>query len=237
MPRALLASFYIVYIFDLQKTVRCDTIAVRGAAAFRRQNGDFFMKSIFFFCTKLRMFWTLLPVSILLWLANKFNDDVEGFVKLYPLQIFLIGVIVFIFIFFFRVISVSNQEIRMHGLFSSRDRALINKGRSLKLTIRPKRRVKFELYSTEEEPPFEWMKAVEYLPQQICLFRASCVGGAGSVRQVLRFFGTPEDDIDMLLSRECTEGYKKKLKYTTVSSADNDDGLREILIFFDETVL
>lgn len=192
------------------------------------------MKSIYFFCTKLRMFWTLLPTVLLLWLAVHFNSESETLFKLYPLQIFLAAFIVFTLIFFFRVISVSNQEIRIHGLFSSKDRALIKKGRSLKITARKKRRVKFELYSTETKPPFDWMKAVEYLPQEVCLFRASAVGGVGSLRRVLKFFSTPKEDIERLLSED---GCEVRLKYTTVSSRTNEDGLREITVRFDETVL
>ena len=180
------------------------------------------------------MFWTLLPSSLLLWLAIHFNSETETLFKLYPLQVFLAAFIIFTLVFFFRVISVSNQEIRIHGLFSSKDRALIKKGRSLKITVRKKRRIKFELYSTETKPPFEWMKAVEYLPQEVCLFRASAVGGAGSVKRALKFFATPPEDARRLLSED---GYEVKLKYTTVSSLINDDGLREITVRFDETVL
>lgn len=195
---------------------------------------DTFMKFIFYFCTKLRMFWALLPLGFLLWLAIFFNPKVDATFKLYPLQITLIAVMVFIVIFYFRVITISNQEIRIHGFFSSKDRAFINKGRTLKITILRGRKIKFELFSIEQKPTFDWMNAAEYIPQEICLFRATSAGGARSAKRALKFFSASAADIQDLFS---DKPYENQLTYTTVFSKINEDGLREISIRFDKTVL
>ena len=141
---------------------------------------------------------------------------------------------VFIVIFYFRVITISNQEIRIHGFFSSKDRAFINKGRTVKMTILKKRKIKFELFSIEQKPAYDWMKTEDYIPQEICLFRATSAGGARSVKLALKFFGTDATDIEKLFA---DAPYENQLTYTTVFSNVNDDGLREISIRFDKTVL
>ena len=190
------------------------------------------MKFVGFFSTRLYMFSSEVPVIFFLWLAIANNDKVDLSVKLYPLQAVLIGIGIFIFLFLFRMITVSNQEIRMHGLFSSRDRAIINNGKTLTVTLLPKRRIRFELFGAEEKPPFEWMKSVDYIPSAVRVFRATAIGGKGSAKRLLSFFGVKKDMIKELLTSEIEECV---LDGITLSSS-TFDGERKINISFTKTI-
>ena len=85
------------------------------------------MKKIYLFCTKLRVYLLELPLLLLLAICYHYNDEMDNLFKLYPLMVFLVLLIIFIIIYFFRYLSISFESIENHGLFSNRDRALINK--------------------------------------------------------------------------------------------------------------
>ena len=190
------------------------------------------MKFTGFFCTRLYMFLSELPVIIFLWLAIANNDKVDLSVKLYPLQAVLIGIGIFIILFLFRMITVSNKEIRMHGLFSSKDRAIINKGKTLTVTLLPRRRIRFELFGAEEKPPFEWMKSVDYIPSAVRVFRATAIGGRLSARRLVSFFGADKQTLHDMLSQE---EFTCELDGITLLSRITD-GERKIDLKFNKTI-
>ncbi|MBQ8720145.1 MAG: hypothetical protein IJY65_03845 [Clostridia bacterium] len=190
------------------------------------------MKFTGFFCTRLYMFLSEIPVIAFLWLAIANNDAVDLSVKLYPLQAVLIAIGVFIILFLFRMITVSNQEIRMHGLFSSKDRAIINKGKTLTVTLLRRRRIRFELFGAEEKPPFDWMKSVDYIPSAVRVFRATAIGGRYSARRLLSFFGA---DKDMIKDALTLDEYTRELDGITLDSRIVD-GERKIKLIFNKTI-
>ena len=155
------------------------------------------MKFVFLFCTKLRVYLTELPVILLLAIAIHYNDGSDELFKLYPLQIFLALVILFILVYFFRAITITYDEIRYHGLFSSRDSAVINKDKTIIITMKPSRRLTVELFGNDGQlPALDWLKDSDTPPVDIFLFRGKAVGGKRAVRSVLKYFGVAEDEID-----------------------------------------
>ena len=93
------------------------------------------MKNVYLFCTRIAVYLTELPVLILLWTAMRYNDRSEEIFKLYPLIVILSLAVIFILVYFFRLISVSRDEIRYLGIFSSRDSALITEGKTLVIKL------------------------------------------------------------------------------------------------------
>ena len=167
------------------------------------------MKKLYLFCTKPVMFLTELPILALLALAIIFNDSADGLLKLYPLIITSAAIAVFIFIFFFRVISLSNEEIRIIGRFTSRESAIINEGKRLVLTLDSRGRLKLELFEDDGVlPELDFLKNdPDYKPQGLNLFRERAVFGEHSLRRVLRYLEVSDSDIGAILSSdtyECT---------------------------------
>ncbi|MBQ9071188.1 MAG: hypothetical protein IJY23_07585 [Clostridia bacterium] len=154
------------------------------------------MKSIYFFCTKPWVYLTELPVLFMLWVAMIFNGQSEEVFKFYPLIIVLSAAVIFIFVYFFRVISISIDEIRYHGLFSSRDSAFIDENKTLLISLKPRLRLGLELYGDAGDvPAFDWMKAEDVKHRDICLFRGKAIGGKRSAARILNFFSVPKEEI------------------------------------------
>ena len=153
------------------------------------------MKTIYLFSTKPLIYLTELPVIIIFWLAVHFNSYSEHALKFYPLIIVSALTIIFIAVYFFRYISINNDEIRYHGLFSSRDNALISENKTLTITLRPRLNTKVELYADAgEEPAFEWMKASDVVHRDICIFRGRVFGGKSSAKKILEFFTLTKEE-------------------------------------------
>lgn len=161
-------------------------------------------KSVTLFCTNPLLFLTELPLIILLYFAIKFNNGVTGLVKLYPLIVVICAGIIFLFVYFFRAIIISREEIKIIGRFSSRDRAIINKDKRLVLTLCTAGKLTVELFGNDgKAPELDWAQSdEEYLPMEINLFRERAFGSFGSARAVLRYFSVPEEDIARLLSED-----------------------------------
>ena len=178
------------------------------------------MKNIYLFCTKLWVYSIELPVILIFWLAVSLNEYSDLAVKFYPLIITSSLLIIFIMVYFFRFISINNDEIRSHGIFSSKDSALIAENKTLVISLHPKHNIKLALYTDpEEEPEFKWMKAENIAHREICVFRGRAVGGKKSAKRILKYFTFPEDEIANIF----TEGYvfeNDAIKVT--SSASNE---------------
>ena len=147
------------------------------------------MKSVYLFCSKPWVYLTEIPAMIILWISLSLNDRAEGVLKFYPLIIFSSLMIVFIMIYFFRAISISTDEIRYHGLFSSKDSALISENKTLRISIKPHFNLGIELFGDAgEEPAFDWMKAADIKHRDICIFRGKAVGGKSASKKIVRYF-------------------------------------------------
>ncbi len=168
-------------------------------------------KSVYLFSTKLRMFLSEIPLLLLLTVAIIYNDRAEGLLKLWPLIIAVSGIIIFIFLYFFRAVAISYEEIRSVGLFSSKEMRSVEKDRTIVLTVRSKNRLRVELFGKDEKPAFDWMKDADREPIEINLFNEKAVGSTKSVQRVLRFFGVPKEEFDEILK---TDGFEKE--YTLV---------------------
>lgn len=188
------------------------------------------MKSVFLFGTRMRMYLCEIPVIFLLAVSIYFNDKVDGALKLYPLILACCAAAIFMFVFLLRGISVSAEEVRSVGPFSSRDAAIIKKDITLVMTVMPGRKLRVELFGIDESPVFDWQKgnnAVE--EEEINLYRDTAVGGHGSALRVLTYFGIDRGEAEEILgsdsfsatydtfifSKEKTEkGYTYTLKFT-----------------------
>ena len=162
------------------------------------------MKKKFLFCTKMRVYLIEIPLLILFFITLHYNKYSEEVMKLYPLLIFLGLAMIFILIYFFRAISISFEEIKYHGLYSSRDRADINEGKELIITVCEKRKLKVELFGNDGKPPeLAWIKTDEdYVPVDIFLFRGKAVGGKGTLKSILKYFGVSDSDMDLIISED-----------------------------------
>ncbi len=191
------------------------------------------MKKITLFGTGVLMYLTELPLIVLLIICIKYNSGVETLFKLYPLILALIGGIIFIFIYLFRIINISHDMICAKGRYSSREKALITKDKTLIITIFNRGKLKIELFGYDEKPPMlDWAIDKDYQNIEVNLFRDRAVGGASSVRRVLKFFDVPEEDISTALeSDNFTKSYK-----SLELSAERKNEIREIKIKFTETL-
>ena len=151
------------------------------------------------------MYLTELPIIVLFLVALRYNKYSEEVGKFYPLMIFLGLAACFIFIYLFRVISISLEEIRYHGLFSSRDRADINEGKELIITRLPNRRIKIDLFGNDGTlPEYSWIK--DGKPIDIFLFRGKSLGTKRTVISLLTFFGVDGDDAIESLEKDSFSG-------------------------------
>ncbi len=166
------------------------------------------MRKKYLFCTRIRVYLTEIPIIILFAITLHYNQYSDELTKLYPLLIFLGLSMLFIFVYFFRAISISFEEIRYHGLYSSRDHAEINEGKELILTSYGKRRIRVELFGNDGKPPeLSWIKDDEnYVPVDIYLFRGKAIGGKKTLKSLLKYFGVDESDIDTVFKAEKFSG-------------------------------
>lgn len=191
------------------------------------------MKKITLFGTGWLMFLTELPLIILLAICIKNNAGVETVFKLYPLIFALIGGIIFIFIYLFRLVNISYEMIWATGRFSSRERALITKDKTLVITMNRRGWLKIEVFGFDEKPPMlDWAIDKDYQNIEVNLFRDRAVGGATSVRRVLKYFNVSEEDITCILE----ENSFNRSYGSFELSAEKKNEIKEIKIKFTETL-
>lgn len=180
------------------------------------------MSKKYLFCTRLRIYLIELPLVILFAITLYFNQYSDGLLKFYPLLVFLALSMIYIFIYFFRAISISFDEIRYLGLFSSRDHAEINEGKELIFTLLPKKKMKVELFGNDGRPPeLSWILEDEsYKPVDIYLFRGKAIGKKRQIGSILRYFGVEKADIDEIFSKESFSG---DYEYVSLKSEIKED--------------
>ena len=179
------------------------------------------------------MFLTELPLIALLAAAIYYNNLAEGFIKFYPLIAVLILGMIFIVVYLFRYVSISVEEVRSGGLFSSRDRATINAGKTLILTRMPRKRMRVELFGNDGVAPMlDWAQGDGHEIMDIFLYREKAIGGVKTAARVLEFFEIPDEDIDEAVF---TDGFSKEYEAVSVSTAVCE-GKTEIRIKFTKTI-
>lgn len=190
------------------------------------------MKSLFLFSTKVQYFLGEIPVIALLIVSILKNEDSENALKLYPLIIASAAAAIFIALYFFRAVKISYSEIRHVGLYSQREKALINAKKTLIITEMKRGRLKIVLFGNNGLPPiYSDPEAEEVLPVDIHLFDGTVLGRGGTIKRILRFFSLSECESKALLSGEG----EISLDFLTAKSSVLDDS-REISIHFTKTV-
>lgn len=189
------------------------------------------MKKTYIFCTRWWLFLTEIPPIIILALCIFYNKSVETPQKLYPLIAFCFLVIVFIFLYFFRMISISGEEIRTIGLFSSKDFVIVEKEKTLSFTLMPRRKIRVELYGKSSAPGFSWIKG-DYKESDINLYRERAIGGKGAIIRVLKFFDIPSDDREMIFKQKDFQKEYESLNITSLTEGEN----KVVKIYFAKTI-
>ena len=190
------------------------------------------MKKAYIFCTKWWLYLTEIPPILILTLCIIYNNKVDTPQKLYPLIAFCSLVIIFIFLYFFRIIVISTEEIRTVGLFSSKDSAIIEKDRILVFTLLQKNKMKIELEGKTSAPGFSWIKGGEYEECYINIYRERAVGGKIAVSRVLNAIGVNHQEVSNFFEAKSLE--KKYENITVTSYVNNED--RIIKIYFAKTI-
>ena len=193
------------------------------------------MKQVFLYCTRLRYFWVEIPIVIIFWLSYLFNDYAETALKLYPLMITSGLAFLFVIIYYFRAISISYEEIKYIGWFSSRDSAMINEGKTLIITKEKGRKIRIVLFGNDGvNPEFEWMKSLDgkSAPKDIILFRGYTYGTDAKITRILRYFGAESEKITKLLDEDAAFEFEN----TSIRSTLNEDNNKEIHIRINNTV-
>ncbi len=153
---------------------------------------------------KLTSFWVLIPMVLVLCYCLYYNGIADGELKLYPLMIVCICSIVFTFVYFVRVISISNAEIRYLGLFSSRDSATVCKDKTLVIELRRRRRVGILLYGNDGyNPDIKWLQPDPGDEvSDLCVFRGKAYGSIRIAERIIRYFGADRADFNAIFEDE-----------------------------------
>ena len=178
------------------------------------------------------MYLSELPLIILLMVSIKQNKHVDTPVKLYPMIIALIIGIVLIFLYYFRVLKINYEQIKMIGLFSGRDKAIIKKDRTLSFTLWPRGKMIVELSGRGEAPALDWVAPEDYENLEVNLFRAKAVGNERTLKHCLMFFDIPTGDFEEIFTdKDITIDYDDITLF-----AKNEGELRKVSIFFKESI-
>ena len=191
------------------------------------------MKPIYLFSTRLRTYWVLAPMVVLLYLCVHFNDSTDALLKLYPLIIFTILAIIFTMVYLFRVVELSYCEIKYIGLFSSRDSVIITEGKTLVIDILDKKKISIKLYGNEGyNPDIKWLQNDDGTVPDICLFRGKTYGKTAPIIKILSYFGVNSSDFEDILN---TYGFEKQYKNVTVTTLTELEH-KQIRIRMDKTI-
>ena len=189
-------------------------------------------KFLFFPNTIFRPILVAFPLVFLFAIAIRMNPEVDSPGRLYPLIIFSGLAVIFTFIFFFRPVILSRDEIKSIGPFSSKDKAIINEGKTLIITKRKKGLVSIDLYGNNGmNADLDWLKN-ETVAHDTYLFKSKVLGGKRTMRKILLFFGA--DDINAIALAD-SEAATKELSGMNVT-VSTQEGKREIRIKFTETL-
>ena len=191
------------------------------------------MKKILIFPNTIwRPFLVALPLAFLLTVSIRMNPEVDTPGKLYPLIIFSAAAIIFTFLFYFRPVILSRDEIKSIGPFSSRDKAVINKDKTLILTERDRGMLSIDLYGNDgTNADLDWLKN-EDVAHDTYLFKSKVLGGISTMKNVLFFFGADEKSANRLLSADEAE----MELYGMIVTVTTTDQKKEMRIKFTKTL-
>ena len=203
------------------------------------------MKSKILFLTPAWVYLTLIPQILLLTFAVHNNDGVDTPFKLYPLIVVLSLCIMFTVVYFFRIAVISFEEVRCIGLFSPRERIVIEKDKTIGFKILKKGKVELGVYEPSDATPvFTWLEGD--IPDTINVFRTTAYAKSRQIKGILKYYEVDEADIPTIMTRtrpedgsvtpnESYKYFEKEYELITVSAyAGAED--TEIRIFFKETV-
>ncbi len=180
------------------------------------------MKKLYLFCTNPLYYWVLLPLAVVLGVSIYYNDGASNLLKLYPLIVVSSGAIIFTLIYLFRLVEIRYDEIKNIGLFSGRDKAVITKGKTLSLLISPHSRIKVLLYGNDgKNAELDWMRGEPV--RDTCQFRCKVIGGKGTIKRILGFFGADDSVIKSLIKED---SFTKRLENVTVSNEKTEEYLK-----------
>ncbi len=179
------------------------------------------------------MFLTSIPLFVLLILSIIFNGYSDTLLKLYPLIIVSALAIIFIFLYLIRVIVITTDEIKIVGLFSSKDRAIINKDKTLIISQRKGKRLKVILFGNDgRRPSLDWANKDDFTPVDINLFKEIGYGGDRTIKRMLKYFEIDDAVANALISKK---EYSVDLPLYRVSKTTSDKKF-EYRIKFLETI-
>ena len=189
-------------------------------------------KQLYLPCTIWRPILVSLPLALLLAVSVRMNPEVDTPGKLYPLIAFSILAIIFTFVYFFRVVTISKDEIKIIGPFSSKDSSLINEGKTLIITQRSLNRISVDLFGNNGvNADLDWLKNEEKV-RDIYLFKSDIVGGKNTIAKILLYFDINRDDANLFISSNAA--FKEYQDYTV--SASQAEDAKEIRIKFTNTI-
>ena len=187
------------------------------------------MKKIYAFCTRLRVYWVLLPIIFLLTICIIHNEKSEGALKLYPLIALCSLAIIFTLVFLFRMVEISYSEIRHIGLFSERDKVIITEGKKIVLRRGKGGITIVELVGNNgRHAELDWLKNSNEPVRDIVMFSAKAAGGRFVMKRILRYFGADEE----CLSTLSDEGQNGVWDYenTRIERCDFDDTYQYVIL-------
>ena len=193
------------------------------------------MKKLYFLCTKPWIYLSEIPLIILLVLAIIFNPTADGVWKLYPLIITLIIGIIFILVYFFKVLILSQDELEIFSVFTERDSATLNLGKTIIMGKISPTRIKVCVFGNDGKPPqFDFIpEGADYTPVDIFLLRSKVLGGNGALVRIMNYFDVPADSAKKLT--EDDGDYEDEiLRLTSVKDAVT--GYQEIKLTFKKTL-
>ena len=190
------------------------------------------MHFLFFLSTRLKVFLTEIPPILLFAMAIIYNDSVNSPFKLYPLMVILCALILFIPVYFLRGVFINYEEVRCVGFFSSKEKAIIKEDRTLVLTLLPKRKVRIELFSknNDGEASFAWLTKEEAV--WVNVFRARVNGKEGVIKKALRYFEIDEEVITATLEKDNFSVELERVKVMT----DIENESKKVTVYFKETL-
>jgi len=188
------------------------------------------MKKVIVFATKARMFLCLIPFVFLFAVCLINNENITTPGKLYPLMIAMLVGAVMTFLYFFRAVTFTVESVRTVGPFSSKDSAVIKKDRTLSFTLRPKNKLKIELFGRDDTPGFDWLKETEEGAfAEVNLYRDIAVGSDKAVGRVLGLFGLDEATVSEIL---LAKSFDREFPDFSVKKYDTDLGMRYDVRFY-----
>ena len=118
------------------------------------------------------------------------------------------------------MITITHEEIKAVGLFSSKESVVINKDKTLVMTLSKRNKMVIRLRGNSGTPAFSWAKPIDYKSQEIDLFREKAVGNARTIKKVLSYFEVPTEDINSLTNQH---EFRKNYDSFIVSKSKEDN--------------